>query len=527
MPIVSLRNFLVTLIAAPFSRFHDVDEITWIPTTFLLTQAPALLFFGQLHTLFTGKWILLLSILGFELGSLLSGVSTSVAFLIAARAVQGVGAAGIFVGVLTMMAEIIALKDRPKFYGLFGAVFALSGILGPLIGGAFVDHVSWRWCFYINLPLAVPTLWVCMQFIRATPSTADSKNPPLPRPENQSRTSYVAKRLFTRLAKLDWVGCILFLGCTTCLVLALQWGGVEKPWNSADVVATLCVCAVTLTLFFAWENHRADMALMPLKLFRNRSLIGTSLAGMFARMGFFGAVYYLPLYFQAVKGHSPTKSGIDLMPITLAFVLSAVGSGVTVSKIGRYWHILVFGPLVGAVGYGLVFTMDEHSSWGRIIGYQILMGVGMGLTSSTTVAMQADMPKELIPQATSVMTYTQFLGGIIALAIAGGVFKTKLISGLHEFAPDAPVELLRKSVDALFHLPPEQRVGALHAYVKALQWTLAPLGIASSVCTSLSALIIRDLDVRKVKEMQDTAATASASPAEGEDIEAQKSNEKT
>ncbi|EJD51072.1 MFS general substrate transporter [Auricularia subglabra TFB-10046 SS5] len=501
------------------SVFNALDEIAWIPTAFLLTQAPFLLVFGQLNTLFTPKWTFLTSVFFFELGSLLSGVATSVIFLIIARAIQGIGAAGIFVGSLSMTVDIIPLKDRPKFFGLFGGLFAISGILGPLIGGAFVDHVSWRWCFYINLPLAVPTVWFCTQFLHARAPLAMRLTPPAPRAPSESAVTYHTTRFFSKLRKLDWIACILSLGSTICLVLALQWGGVEKPWSSAPVVATLCVCAVTLVLFIVWEMYMGDAALVPLKLFKNRSQVGASLAGLFTRMAFFAAVYYLPLFFQAGKNHSPTKSGIDMMPITLALVFTSAISGTLVSKFGRYWHFLVFGPFVGAVGYGLVFTMDEHASWGKIIGIQILMGIGIGCTLQTTMlAVQADNEKHMIPQATSILTYAQFLGGIFALAIAGGIFKSKLVSGLAEFAPGAPVELLRKSVEALGHLPADQHTGAVHAYVKAVQWSLAPLGIAASVFTSISALMIRNLSVRKE---EDRPGSGQRTPPGERDVEAQ------
>ncbi|KZV84761.1 MFS general substrate transporter, partial [Exidia glandulosa HHB12029] len=204
--------------------------------------------------------------------------------------------------------------------------------------------------------------------------------------------------------------------------LALQWGGIEKPWSSADVIATLCVAAVVACLFVAWEWYKGDSALVPLRLFRNRTLIGSSLASCFTRMAFFIAVYELPLYFQAVKGHSPTKSGLDLIPITLSVVITGGFIGFLISKFGRYWHFIILGPIVGAVGFGLVFTLDENSSWGRIIGYQILMGISIGCNLQTPLlAVQADMAKEDIAQATSVVTFSQFLGGIIALAIAGYV----------------------------------------------------------------------------------------------------------
>ncbi|KAH7099494.1 MFS general substrate transporter [Auriculariales sp. MPI-PUGE-AT-0066] len=480
------------------SAFHSLDQITWIPTAFLLTQAPFLPVFGQLNTLFSTKWLIMCSIAMFELGSLLSAVATSMIFLIVARAVQGIGAAGIFVCSITMMAEIVPLEKRPKLFGFFGGVFVIASILGPLIGGAFVDGPGWRWCFYLNLPLAVPTVLFLFQYFPANPAPIDRKNPPAPAPAGTNPAVHAMKRTARRLTEMDWIGAILSTGCTTCFVLALQWGGITKPWSSADVIAPLCVSAALLVALIGWEYRLQDKAMIPLKLFKNRTQVGSCLVSFFTRINMFIAIFELPLFFQAVKGHSPTKAGIDMIAITISLVFSSAVFGILTSKFGKMKPYMIIGPLFSAVGFGLVFIMDEHASWGLIIGVQILMGIGMGATmQNSMLAVQADTEKELIPQATGILTYIQFVGGTIGLAIAGGIFASKLKTGLEEFAPGAPVELLRQSVEALKSLPADQRIGAIHAYVKALQWCMAPLGCASSILCSLSALIIRNVTVKK------------------------------
>ncbi|KDQ05977.1 hypothetical protein BOTBODRAFT_168326 [Botryobasidium botryosum FD-172 SS1] len=475
------------------SVFNALPQLAWIPTSFLLTQTAFLLIFGQLPLLFPSKWVFTWALIIFELGSLLSGVATSINFLIFARAFQGVGAAGIFVSAISMVADA------------FGGVFAVSSIVGPLLGGAFVQHVSWRWCFYINLPLSVPTFAAILFYVKAKPppGLAGQKSPSneVVEPSDTVMRSIMLpiNNFFRKMAKLDWLGATLVLGFTTCLVLALQWGGNTKPWNSGDVIATFVVFGVLLVLFILWQFYKGDKALLPLHLFNSMTVVGCCICAFFTRMALFMAIYYLPLYFQAVKGHSALKSGIDLIPLVLAVVFTSGIGGFLVSKTGRFWHLLFFGPLVGAVCYGVLFTINEHTSWGKLIGLQIGIGIGVGCTLQNTIlGVQATVRKDMIPQSSALVTFSQFIGGVLGIAIAGTIFENKLASGLHEFAPDAPYDLLRQSVEAIATLPPDQKAGAIHAYVEALKLVFVSLGVTTSALCSISTLLIKNINLKQL-----------------------------
>ncbi|KDQ12822.1 hypothetical protein BOTBODRAFT_189074 [Botryobasidium botryosum FD-172 SS1] len=528
---VLLSIFLIaidqTIVANALPRiasvFNALPQLAWIPTSFLLTQTAFLLIFGQLPLLFPSKWVFIWALFIFELGSLLSGVATTINFLIFARAFQGVGAAGIFVSAISMVADLVPIETRPKFLGSFGGVYAVSSIIGPLLGGVFVQHVSWRWCFYINLPLSVPTFAAILFYVKAKPppGLAGKKSPSSEVIESSHTLmgSIVLSinNFFRKMAKLDWLGATLVLGFTTCLVLALQWGGNTKPWNSGDVIATFVVFGVLLVLFILWQFYKGDRALLPLHLFNSMTVVGCCICAFFTRMAFFMAIYYLPLYFQAVKGHSALKSGIDLIPLVLALVFTSAIGGMLVSKTGRFWHLLFFGPLVGAVCYGVFFSINEYTSWGKLIGLQIGVGIGIGCTlQNTVVAVQATVRKDMIPQSSALVTFSQFIGGVLGIAIAGTIFQNKLASGLREFAPDAPYDLLRQSVEAIATLPPDQKAGAIHAYVEALKLVFASLGVTASALCSVSTLLIKDINLRTL------ARERAAAAREGEEEEKEK-----
>jgi len=294
---------------------------------------------------------------------------------------------------------------------------------------------------------------------------------------------------------------VLLLGFTTCLVLGLQWGGNTKPWKSADVIATLVLSGVLLAIFAAWQRFKGPKALVPLVLLQSRTMIGCCLVALWTRMGFFSALYYLPLYFQAVHNHSAVRSGVDLLPLSIALIISAGVSGGVISRIGRYWHVMFFGPWIAIIAFGLFFTLDEHTSSGKYVGYQILAGVGIGTTTQVVVlAAQADVAKEHVAQASALVTFVQWLGGIIGLAIAGTIFQNMLASGLQKFAPGAPFDALRQSVGTLSSLSGSEHDGAVHAYVKALQLVFIGIAVPSSALCSISTLLVKNRSLKPPSE---------------------------
>lgn len=485
------------------SKFNALDQLAWIASAYFLTQTAFLLLYGQVLTVFDRKWTFLFAITIFEIGSLVCAVAHNVNILIFGRAFAGCGAAGIFVSCLSIIADVTRLEQRPKLLGLFGGVFAVSSVIGPLLGGAFTDKISWTLCFWINIPFGCVTI-VAILFILG----------PMPPPPLLEATMIYTEAkfkrytfgkwkpahtsIFFRLAVLDWVGSALMLATVTCLLLPLQWGGNKYAWSSGVVIGTFVTFGVLVVTFCVYEwRFAGETSILPLRFFRNRTQVGSCLSAFFLMFTLLLATYYLPVYFQATRGVSATKSGIDILPFMLSVVFAAGFSGALVSVLGYYWPWLVAGPLLIMVGAGLLYTVKETSSSAILIGYQILLGVGVGVVmQNTIIAVQADIEDEKdVSQATALVTFAQLVGGTIGIAIASTMFSSKLASGLHQFAPDVDFELVRNSVEAIKTLPLSQRPGVIHAYVLALNRVFV-IGVAAGGLASLSALLVRNLSVK-------------------------------
>ncbi|KAM0753699.1 MFS general substrate transporter, partial [Meredithblackwellia eburnea MCA 4105] len=468
------------------SKFQALDQIAWIASAYFLTQTAFLLLYGQVLTVFDRKWTFLAAITLFEIGSLICAVAPNVDVLIFGRAFAGCGAAGIFVSVLSIIAEVTRLEQRPKLLGLFGGVFGISSVIGPLLGGAFTDKVSWRWCFYINLPFGAITVASILLILGPQPA------PPLAEPvalytEAKFRRwtfgKWVPRRgtFIFKLGVLDWIGTTLMLGTITLLLLPLQWGGNKYPWHSGVIIGTFVGFGALVVIFVIYEwKFAGETCILPLRFFRNRTQVGACIEAFFLMFIMLMGTYYLPIFYQATKGVTATKSGIDILPFMLGVVFAAGISGGLVSALGRYQPWLVGGPFLICIGSGLLYTVTEHSSSAKVAGFQIILGVGLGVVmQNTIIAVQADIKDQKdISQATGLVTFAQLVGGTIGVSIASTVFGTKLASGLHQFAPDAPFELVRNSVEAIKTLPKAQQPGVIHAYCLALNATYI-IGVAA------------------------------------------------
>lgn len=481
------QTIVATALPKLASEFQALDQLTWVVSAYFLTQAGLMLALGQVLTICPSKWVYLTCILIFEVGSLICGVAPSMNVLIFGRAFQGIGASGMFISILTIFAQIVKLETRPLLFASFGGVFAVSSVVGPLLGGVFTDHSTWRWCFYINLPFGAFSIAAVVFFIPSKPP------PPSP--------LYEGKTTFQKWLALDWVGAFLSVGMITALLLPLQWGGVTKPWNDRVVIALFVVFAVLLILFVGWEVYMGKRAMMPLELFRRRTQVGGGIAMFFIMGTFLGATYYLPFFYQA-KGRSPSQSGINIIPFMLAIVIASFLSGGAVNGTGHYKSMMVIGPLVAAVGAGLLYTIDEFTPNPKLIGYQIIFGFGLGLAFQLPVmaiqAEYADQP-DLIPQGSSLLTFLQLLGGVVAIAICGTIVNNQLVKFLAQYASDLPpevVQAVKQSVTAIFQLPEEQRQGVIRAYVQALVYVFV-FCIPAAVLAGIAAMFVKNWNVKQ------------------------------
>ncbi|RYP21060.1 hypothetical protein DL765_002467 [Monosporascus sp. GIB2] len=480
------QTILSTALPRIASDFNAFSQQGWVAASFVLTQTAFILFFSQVLRVYPAKYVLTASVVIFEVGSALCGAAQDVNTLIGGRALSGVGAAGILNGILQVMAQATRLEDRPKLFSLFESVFALYV---AALGGVSIVAIT----LLVDAP------------------------PPL----GSERYDRSSKTMLRRMAALDWIGAALNLGAVTSLALGLQWGGNEKAWNDADVVVCLVLAPVLTAAFIFWERYMGDRAMVPLGIFeRGLSIYSICSFAIFNRFIYliFTYVRFVPvalagqpltsfhtIYYQAGRRHSATESGVDLLPLMLSVVISIVVSGQLVGRYGRYWPYLVGGPVVGAVGAGLMYTVTESASNGAVIGYQILVGICIGTTLQNILfAMQAefDITPKLISQATGMVNFCQFLGGTIGLAIADATFSSELVRNLRKYAPDAPFAAIQQSPLSMYSVVPDVLVpNVVRAYVKSLS-VVYIIGVPANVLSLVFALFISNINIKKKPETE-------------------------
>ncbi|OKL59349.1 hypothetical protein UA08_05232 [Talaromyces atroroseus] len=461
MFLVALDKLIISTATPEITNeFHAEDDVGWYGTAYLLTNCAFLLVFGKLYTFLNVKTVFLCTLVLFEVGSAICGAApNSVAFIIG-RAIAGLGAAGVQEGILVLVIYAVPLPKRPQYQGLFGAVYGISSIIGPLIGGAFTSNVTWRWCFYINLPLGGVVL-LFIFFLLQVPTAAVSKGP---------------STWKQNLQQLNIEG-----------VIALLPG-----WSNGRIIALLTVGLALLIAFILIQIWRPKTATVPVHIFTQRSILSGFWVSCCVGVHMTMFVYYLPIWFQAVKGNSAVESGIHLLPLVIAMVVSSIIAGVGTTKTGYYTPFLIAGTCIVAIGSGLLTMLEVNTSTGKWIGYQIMYGFGLGgCFQAPNMAAQTVLPRHEVAIGASLMLFGQTLFSAIFVSVGQNVLDQHLSSRLAKIAGIhiTPNQINTAGITGIFELIPTQYHGAvLQAYNASLHvcyivaLTFACLSVIGSIC---------------------------------------------
>ncbi|CEO58354.1 hypothetical protein PMG11_03084 [Penicillium brasilianum] len=406
------RTIIATAVPRIANQFNALEDISWYASAYLLTSCATQLAWGKVYTFYSTKTIFLLAILVFEVGSALCGGAPNSKAFIVGRAIAGIGSAGIFSGATVIIAQIVPLAKRPIYVGLMGSTFGFSSIVGPLMGGAFTDNVTWRWCFYINLPIGGFTLAMLFFFLRV---------PHTPQPCSWKR----------QILRLDPLGSFLFLPSVICFLLALQWGGTTYAWNSGRIIALFVLSGVLMIAFVIVQIWLKKDATVPPHIFNQRSIISGVVFALCVGGGLISMLYTLPLWFQGVRGTTAVKSGIDTIPMVLALVVGAILSGGIITATGYYVPWMFVATILMSTGAGLMTTFKPDTNHAAWIGYQVLFGIGIGTgLQQPSLAAQTVLPMEEVAIGVSLMFFAQSLGGAVFIAVAQSLFQNYIGSEL-------------------------------------------------------------------------------------------------
>ncbi|MHB1487503.1 MAG: MDR family MFS transporter [Acidimicrobiales bacterium] len=468
------QTIVATALPTIAADLGGIKELPWVVTAYLLTSTISTPLWGKLGDLFGRKKLFQAAILIFLVGSVLSGISQNMGELVAFRALQGIGGGGLIVGAQAIIGDVVSPRQRGRYQGYFGAVFGLTSVAGPLLGGFFTQNLSWRWVFYVNIPIGIVALFVVGAVLH------------LPR----TRTEH----------KVDYVGTALLGGAVTAFILLTTWGGTTYPWLSTPVLG-LAVLGVVLLMAFCIAENRAEEPLIPLALFRNRIFSATSAIGFIVGFGMFGAIVYIPLYLQTVHGASPTSSGLQLAPLMLGLLSTSIVTGQLITRRGRYKVFPILGTAVMSIGLFLLSRMTPTTPLIESSLFMFILGTGLGgVMQVLVIAVQNAVAYRYLGTATSAATFFRSIGGSFGVAVFGTIFNSRLRTNLPKYLPGQTVKHMgggsvTLNPAQLKALPPPIHHGVVLAFSHSLQ-TVFLIGVPVAVVAFGITWLLQEVPLR-------------------------------
>ncbi|MGD9485619.1 MDR family MFS transporter [Streptomyces sp. TRM70308] len=487
------QTIVATALPTIVSELGGMDHLSWVVTAYLLAATAATPLWGKLGDQYGRKKLFQSAITLFLIGSALCGAAQDMAQLIGFRALQGLGGGGLMVLSMAIVGDLVPPRERGRYQGLFGAVFGVTSVLGPLLGGLFVDHLTWRWVFYVNLPLGALALLVIAAVLHV--------------PVGRERH------------RIDYLGTLLIASVATCVVLVTSLGGTTWAWDSAPI-AGLGALAVVLLALFVRVERTAPEPVLPLQLFRVRTFTICCVIGFVVGFAMFGSMTYLPTYLQVVRGVSPTLSGVHMLPMVLGMLTTSVLSGRLISRTGRWKVFPVLGTALTTVGLLLLHTLDAGSGDVRISLYFLVFGLGLGLVLQVIVlVVQNAVRYEDLGVATAGATFFRSIGASVGVSVFGAVFAAQLTSRLRDalaggaLPPGVTPRRLAEDPRAVAELSAGQRVGALEAYAGAITevflWAVPAMLVAFVL-----ACLLTETPLRGSVHAPDSSETLGLNPVE-------------